>query len=263
MIERRHVDVLHTRIDDGVAVVTLSRPDARNALNRALLDALNDTFRALNDDPAVRSAVITGEGKAFCAGIDLAAMEADPPALLLHQAADTIANRRFPLIAAVNGAAITGGLELALHADFRVAAPTAVFADTHVLVGIVPGWGMSTLLPEAIGEARAREMSLTGRFVQADEAERIGLVNRVVADDVVADAVAVARVIASYDPDAVGMVRNLYQDHRNARLAARQHHETQVFETTVAALTSDDVRARRDAIIARGRALTITPPTAP
>lgn len=251
--------VLHTTIDDGVAVITLSRPDARNALNKELLDALDGTFADLDQNDAVRCAVITGEGKAFCAGIDLSAMEADPPALLLHQAAHTIAQRRFPLIAAVNGAAITGGLELALQADYRFAAPTALFADTHVLVGIVPGWGMSTLLPEAIGEARAREMSFTGRFVGADEAARIGLVNRVVDDDVVHEAIASAQVIAGYEPSAVAQIRDLYRGHRAARLDARQQVETQVFNQTVAALTPDDVRARREIIIARGRALAPKP----
>jgi enoyl-CoA hydratase len=251
--------VLRTDVSEGVAVITLARPDARNALNAALLDALDDTFRTLDANPAVRCAVITGEGKAFCAGIDLTALEQDPPALLLHHAAHTIASRRFPLIAAVNGPAITGGLELALQADFRLAGPGAVFADTHVLVGIVPGWGMSTLLTEAIGEARAREMSLTGRFVAAEEAERIGLVNRVVDGDVVAEAVAIATVIASYQSDAVGAIRGLYTAHRNARLEARQADETAAFRRIVNELTSQDVRARRDAIIARGRTLTAAP----
>jgi enoyl-CoA hydratase len=256
------MDVLHTTISDGVAVVTLTRPDARNALNEALLNALDDTFRALDDNDAVRCAVITGQGKAFCAGIDLGALENDPSALLLHQAAQTIAARRFPLIAAVNGAAITGGLELALQADFRLASTTAVFADTHVLVGIVPGWGMSTLLPQAIGEGRAREMSFTGRFVGAVEAEQIGLVNRVVDGDVVAEAVAVATVMASYEPHALAAIRSLYTTHANSRLADFQAHETAVFSRVATELTPREVRERREAIIARGRALTAKPQTA-
>lgn len=253
------MDVLHTEIHDGVAVMTLARPEARNALNGELLDALDATFAALDTNEQVRCAVITGEGKAFCAGIDLTAMELDPPALLLHSAAARIASRRFPLIAAVNGPAITGGLELALHADFRLAAPTAVFADTHVLVGIVPGWGMSTRLPQAIGEARAREMSLTGRFVAAEEAERIGLVNRVVDTDVVAEAIATAHVIASYDPGAVAAIRRLYTSHEQYRLNAQQSEETAAFTQIVAGLTPQAVRQRRDAIIARGRSLNAKP----
>lgn len=249
------MDVLHTNISDGVAVITLARPDARNALNGPLLDALDDTFAALDANPDVRCAVITGAGQAFCAGIDLNAMELDPPALLLHPVAARIANRRFALIAAVNGPAITGGLELALHADFRFASPAAIFADTHVLVGIVPGWGMSTLLPQAVGEARAREMSFTGRFVGANEAERIGLVNRVIDGDVVAEAIAAAKVIASYDVAAVAAIRGLYTDHAKRQFDIRQAHETAIFTEIVAALTPAAVRQRRDAIIARGRSL--------
>lgn len=253
------MDVLHTTITDGVAVITLARPEARNALNGVLLDALDDTFAALDANDDVHCAVITGQGRAFCAGIDLNALELDPSALLLHPAAVRIANRRFPLIAAVNGPAITGGLELALHADFRVAAPTAVFADTHVLVGIVPGWGMSTLLPQAIGESRAREMSFTGRFVSADEAARIGLVNRVVDGDVVTEAIAIANVIASYDVAAVAAIRGLYTDHCKHQFEPQQAHETTVFTQIVAKLTPEAVRQRRAAIIARGRSLNAKP----
>lgn len=251
--------VLQLELTDGVAVITLARPNARNALNRELLDALDDTFAALDANKDVRCAVITGQGQAFCAGIDLNALETDPPALLLHGAATRIADRRFVLIAAVNGPAITGGLELALQADFRLAARTAVFADTHVLVGIVPGWGMSTLLPQAIGEARAREMSFTGRFVDAAEAERIGLVNRVVADDVVAEAVAAAKTIASYDPSALTAIRGLYAQHASQRLRTPQAHETAVFTAIVAGLTPEAIRQRREAIITRGRLLNARP----
>lgn len=250
------MDVLTQETHNGVAVVTLTRPDARNALNRELLDALDQTFHALNDDPDVRAAVITGSGKAFCAGLDLTALEADPEGLLLHPVAATIAARRFPLIAAVNGAAITGGLELALQADFRLAAPTAVFADTHVLVGIVPGWGMTTLLPQAIGESRAREMSLTGRFVDAHEAAQIGLVNRVVDTDVVDVAVQTAETIAGYAPAVVAAMRGLYTSHANRRNAAAHANETAAFTQIVATLTPAEIRMRREQIIARGRALT-------
>ena len=176
-------DVLLVERDGPVAVLTLNRPDAMNALSRALREALSAAFRELAADADVRVAIVTGAGRAFCAGFDLKELSESS-----SDAADTASNdlpeamHAFagPIIAAVNGHAITGGFELALACDVLVASTKARFADTHARVGILPGWGLSQKLPRLIGESRAKEISFTGNFIEADQACEWGLVNRVV-----------------------------------------------------------------------------------
>jgi enoyl-CoA hydratase len=171
---------------EGCAVVTLQRPQALNALTTALRRELARTLAALASDGRTRVVVLTGAGRGFCAGLDLHEL-ADAPDLgeiaVSGAVDDPVQAVLFfpgPVIAAVNGPAITGGLELALACDILLASDRAVFADTHARVGVLPSWGMSQRLPRLIGRARALEMSLTGNFVNAATAERWGLVNRVV-----------------------------------------------------------------------------------
>lgn len=174
------------RRDDGCTVVTLDRPQALNALSMALRRALVEVFAGLVRDACTRVVVLTGAGRAFCAGLDLHELaQSDRLAeLAVSGAADDVVHavRSFPgpVIAAVNGPAVTGGLELALACDVLIASDRATFADTHARVGVLPSWGMSQYLPRLIGRARALEMSLGGGFVDARQAEAWGLVNRVV-----------------------------------------------------------------------------------
>lgn len=175
--------VLLTEIVDGVAVVTMNRPEARNALNTELRRALPVRLRELDADPNVRAMILTGEDPAFCAGLDLkelgsSGLSADPDATPLPFGSLTK-----PLIGAINGVAVTGGFELALGCDFLIASERARFADTHARVGVMPGWGLTVLLPQAIGIRRARQMSFTGNYVDADTALAWGLVNEVVSHD--------------------------------------------------------------------------------
>jgi enoyl-CoA hydratase len=177
------VSPIVTATDRGVRTVTLHRPDKRNALDRSMQEELVSALAAADQDPAVRAVVLTGADPAFCAGVDVS----DP---LLF--ADRYANRfrtdparalramATPVIAAVNGACVSGGLEIALSCAFIVASEQAQFADTHARLGVVPSWGLTALLPRAVGVRRAREMSLTGRFVPAGDALACGLVNHVV-----------------------------------------------------------------------------------
>lgn len=185
-------DVVLYEASERIATVTLHRPEARNALSSAVLRLLPELLRRAEDDPDVDVIILTGSDPAFCAGLDLKELGAGDR-LLGGTGADGSPNASGvrgpfpgvtkPLIGAVNGVAVTGGFELALNCDFLVASERAAFADTHARVGVMPGWGLTVLLPQAIGVRRAREMSLTGNFMGAHEALATGLVNHVVPHD--------------------------------------------------------------------------------
>jgi enoyl-CoA hydratase len=200
-------NVLLVDVDDAVALVTLNRPEARNALDLELLRALPATMRALDADDEVSVVILTGADPAFCAGLDLKQLGSSGDNL--SGGGEGVAATPFPedmskpVIGAVNGPAVTGGLELALHCDFLVASERARFGDTHARVGVVPGWGLSVLLPQAVGVRRAKEMSLTGRFLTAEQALACGLVNHVVPhDELLPTARELARDVLGADPDA-------------------------------------------------------------
>ena len=205
---------LEVHDDAGVRTLVLDRPDARNAMTLAMREALIDAVAAADADDAVSAIVLTATDPVFTAGVDFKeripgdrrpvdwALRADPAAAL--RAAIT------PSICAVNGACVSGGLELALSATFVIASDRARFADTHARLDVVPGWGLTALLPRAVGLRKAREMSITGNFVDADEALRIGLVNHVVPHEALRDrAVALARDVAG--TAAVREVLRLYR----------------------------------------------------
>ena len=176
----------------GVRTITFNRPEAKNAINRAMRQELCGLLSAAEQDPAVRVVVITGTDPAFTAGVDFketAAAAPDQPAWNAYDAQFHLNPGRAlramstPVIAAVNGPCVSGGLEIALSSAFVVASDQARFADTHARLGVVATWGLTALLPRAVGVRKAREMSVTGNFVDAGEALRIGLVNHVVAHD--------------------------------------------------------------------------------
>ncbi|MGZ8763205.1 MAG: enoyl-CoA hydratase, partial [Acidimicrobiia bacterium] len=178
--------VVRVEIDEGVATVTLNRPEARNALNREVRRRLPQAILELEADDSVDVMILTGADPAFSAGIDLkelGSVAATGTRNDLGTARGALPPRTKLLIGAVNGVAVTGGFEIALACDFLVASEHARFADTHARVGIMPGWGLTVLLPQRIGVARAREMSVTGNFVDAQLAYDWGLVNHIVAHD--------------------------------------------------------------------------------
>lgn len=171
---------------DGVAVLTLNRPQVLNALSRQLLDELARSIDELGADDRVRVLILTGAGRAFCAGLDLKELGAGSgpvgSAARPSHGDPVGALDRFtkPVIGAINGAAVTGGFELALACDVLLASSSARFADTHARVGLASGWGLSQKLSRAVGIYRAREISLGGRWVSAEQASDWGFVNRVV-----------------------------------------------------------------------------------
>ncbi len=255
-------EILYERRASGVAIVTLNRPGAMNALSVSLRAALNDTMREIREDDGVRAVVLTGAGeKAFSAGLDLkelgsrsdaltAALEPNPATNPVQAVTDC----GKPVVGAVNGVAITGGFELALACDILIASTNARFADTHALVGIMPGWGLSQKLPRIVGMSRAREASLTGRFIDADTAREWGLVNRVVAaEQLLDDAVELAEQISALDPDFVRDYRELMDRGYDLPLRdalEREQLYARVYNHDVSAA---DLEQRRAGVMAKGR----------
>lgn len=196
-------------VADGVALVTIDRPEARNALSFDLLDALADALEALDTDPGCRAVVLTGAGdRAFAAGADIKELAGQSTASL-HTGGrfavwDRLAAVGVPLIAAVRGYALGGGCELAMTCDMIIAGDDAVFGQPEILIGVMPGAGGTQRLTRAIGQARAMELILTGRQVSADEAARSGLLTRVVpAEATLEAALELAVRIAAMPPLAV------------------------------------------------------------
>jgi enoyl-CoA hydratase len=250
-------DVLQLQHHDGVAVVTLNRPRALNALNRALRTALTDTFHALRTDASVGAVVLTGAGRAFCAGLDLKELgTADGPVLDSTAGSMRAAIESFdrPIIGAVNGFAVTGGFELALMCDLLVASPEARFADTHARVGLVPGWGLSQRLARWIGIGRAKELSFTGNYLSAEQAEVWGLVNRVVpGPDLVPTCLALAADMLSCDAAVLHEVKRLIDAGYRTTLEDGLRMEEAAAQASATRLSADEIARRRRAVQARGR----------
>jgi enoyl-CoA hydratase len=251
-------DVLLVDRDGPVATLTLNRPDAMNALSSALRDALARAFRALQDDPEIRVVVVTGAGRVFCAGYDLKELAAGATGERVDSAAsdmaDAMADFAGPIIAAINGHAITGGFELALACDVLIASDRARFADTHARVGVLPGWGLSQKLPRMIGVSRAKEISFSGNFIDAEQALAWGLVNRVVpADDLLPACRALAADMATCVPALLEAYKRLIDDGLGMSLADALAMETGRAMASASATRASDVAARRDGVVDRGR----------
>jgi len=257
-------DVVLVEVADSVATVTLNRPDARNALNRELRKALVVSMLELDERDDVAVVVLTGADPAFCAGLDLKELAGGGDALREtgaaggseHQHRGPFPDMAKPVIGAINGVAITGGFELALRCDFLVASDRARFADTHARVGIMPGWGLTVQLPEAVGIRRAKELSTTGNFLDAPTALSWGLVNHVVAhDELLPFARKLAADIATVSPAAVRRMLTTYDDGALVDGAGAWDLESRVAgEWQGAGLDPAAIEKSRQAVVARGRA---------
>jgi enoyl-CoA hydratase len=207
--------VIDVAREEGIAVLTVNRPEALNALDSATLTDLRDRLREVAEDAAVRVVVLTGAGdKAFVAGADIKYMsgldvgEAREWGALGQEAGNLLETMPKPTIAAVNGFALGGGCELALACDFRYAARTAKLGQPEVNLGIIPGWGGTQRLARTVGIGTAKELVLTGRMVDADEAQRIGLVNAVFEPaELIAKALETARALAAKGPLALSAAK--------------------------------------------------------
>ncbi len=224
---------LRYEVTDAVGLITLNRPERKNAFTLAMVDAWTAALRSAAADPAVRAIVVTGAGDAFCSGVDLSALaevENTPigrKAMLtdrVHQVALALADLDKPVIAAMRGAAVGAGLDMALLCDIRVAGRSARLSEGYIKVGLVPGDGGAWLLPRLVGTAKAMELLLTGDTVEADEAQRLGLVNQVVEDDAVLEqALSLAQRIASAAPIQVAMIKRLVRSAESMDL--RTHYD--------------------------------------
>jgi enoyl-CoA hydratase len=250
--------VIRLEASGPVATITLNRSRARNAISSELLGALVEAMAAADADAGIRAVVLTGADPAFCAGVDLKEVGRETsllsgPGSGSHTPWPPISK---PVIAAVNGAAVTGGLELVLACDIVICSERATFADTHARVGVLPGWGLSVLLPLAVGRFRARQMSFTGDFLTASQALAAGLVSEVVpherlisrAREIAAaiagnDERAVRALLASYRQVEAGLVGDGYDAEELASSAWRN-----------SGLDLAETSRRRAAITERGRA---------
>lgn len=252
---------LSVSVADGVAVVTLERPEVRNALSAELWRAIAEHVEEVDRDPAVAAIILTGADPAFCAGFDLRAISSEDRAAQQRrqeagpQFLGMLPEHETPVIGAVNGAAVTGGLELALACDLLVASERARFADTHARVGLMPGGGLTVRLPALVGPARALQMSVTGDFVDAATAERWGLVNEVVPHDrLVARAKELATAIASIPRANVAEIRRMYAEvDALSGEDAWRHENARSREWMRARFDQERLATERSAIIERGR----------
>ncbi len=259
-------NVVLLEISERIATITLNRPEARNALSSEVLALLPTLMRAADADDDVDVVILTGADPAFCAGLDLRELGSTAGNLSGTGAASESSGesssggvrRPFPrltkpVIGAVNGVAVTGGFELALNCDFLIASERAKFGDTHARVGVMPGWGLTVLLPQAIGVRRARELSFTGNFLNAEDAFQWGLVNRLVAhDDLIPVTRQIARDIIGNDQPGVRQIRSTYaaiaRDQPGWEIEAADGRE---WQRTM--FSAEAVAERRAAITDRGR----------
>jgi enoyl-CoA hydratase len=243
---------------DAVAILTLNRPEAMNALSRGLRDAFVAAFEDFQADPAIRVVIVTGSGKAFCAGFDLKEMseggDASAAETQQNSMAEAMAAFEGPIIAAVNGHAITGGFEVALACDVIIASQQASFADTHARVGILPGWGLSQRLPRLIGLNRAKELSLSGNRISAEQACDWGLVNRVVpADELLPQCEQLANDMSSCVPAILKQYKKLIDDGFSMPFNEALAYEAKVGMASAQAASAAMIAARKDSVMNRNR----------
>ena len=237
----------------------LNRPEALNALSMALRNRIAEVFDEIASDGQTEVVILSGTGRAFTVGLDLKELGGEVDATAQASSRDlsaAIGALNVPVIGAVNGFAITGGFELALMCDFLIASPEARFADTHARVGVVPGWGLSQRLPRLIGINRAKELSLTGNYLDAEKAERWGLVNHVyAADELLPAAKKLAHEMASCDPVLLCQYKQVIDDGFAIGFGDAQKLEVARSAEHAAGVTAEGVEAARQAVTARGRTL--------
>ncbi len=226
--------VLYT-IENEIALITLNRPKRHNAINLVLMTELLNCVEKASTDEKIRVAVITGNGRSFCSGIDLDALKTEntfgarPDS---KEIPDVFAACTKPIIGAINGPAITGGFEIALNCDFLIASERASFADTHAKVGIHPGWGMTQLLQGCIGQKRAKQMSLSCQFIGAEKALAWGLVNEVVPHEMLMNRVMqVAGDICSTNPELMTEIKSLIEYRNSTTLSEAFNNERKGFKS--------------------------------
>jgi enoyl-CoA hydratase len=227
--------VVETKIEEGVGVVTINRPEALNAINSEVMEGLLQAVAALDADDAVGCIVLTGAGdKAFVAGADIKEMASKSYMEMYlddrQSGWEFFANTRKPMVAAVNGFALGGGCEIAMMCDFIIASDKAKFGQPEIKLGVIPGWGGTQRLAKAVGKAKAMDLILTGRMMDAAEAERAGLVARIVQHEKLMDeAMAAAKAIAGFGRPSVMLAKEAVYRAFETTLAEGIHFERRAF----------------------------------
>jgi enoyl-CoA hydratase/carnithine racemase len=224
---------LRYTVDAGIATIVLDRPARKNAFTLELIDAWADRLEQAGRSDEVRVVVVTGAGDSFCSGVDLSVLQEIERTPLahkrmltdrIHRVAFALEDVDKPVIAAMRGAAVGAGLDMALLCDMRIAGESAMLSEGYIKVGLVPGDGGAWLLPRIVGSAKAMELLMTGDFVDAQEALRLGMVNRVVPDaDVLDVTYDLARRIAAAPPVQISMIRRLVR--QSERIDLRTHYD--------------------------------------
>lgn len=237
---------------DRVRTITLNRPEARNALSSALRRQFFAALAAAEADDSVDVVIVTGADPVFCAGLDLKELGDTTE---LPDISPKWPPMSKPVIGAINGAAVTGGLELALYCDVLIASDRARFADTHARVGLLPTWGLSVRLPQKVGIGMARRMSLTGDYLSAADALRAGLVTEVVPhEELLPAARAIAASIVGNNQKSVRALLESYHRIDDSQTAEGLWLEAEAARAWMRSATGDDIAASRASVIERGRA---------
>ncbi len=245
-------DILLTDTADRVRTITLNRPESRTALSSALRSRFFTALREAETDDGVDVVIVTGADPVFCAGLDLKELGNTTE---LPDISPKWPPMTKPVIGAINGAAVTGGLELALYCDILIASDRARFADTHARVGLLPTWGLSVRLPQKVGIGMARRMSLTGDYLSAGDALRTGLVTEVVPhDQLIPAARAVAASIVGNNQKAVRALLASYNRIDADVTSSGLWLEAEAARAWMRSATGDDIAASRASVIERGRA---------
>jgi len=247
---------LHVETSDGIRTITLDRPASRNAMTLAMRTRLCELFDEASADDDVSAVILTAVDPVFSGGVDIKEVAATAPGrsvarVMSRNPATAAQESTTPILVAVNGACVTGALEIALACDIIVASERARFADTHARLGLIPAWGMTARLPRSIGMRKAKELSLTGNFIDAEEALALGLVNHVVPHgELIPRTRQLALDIAGAVPAAVRNVLAIYKRGDGATLGEAIEYEAEVVRTWV--VDREATSARRAAVMRRG-----------
>ncbi|MFL6082266.1 MAG: enoyl-CoA hydratase [Mycobacterium sp.] len=252
MASPNDADILLIDTRDRVRTLTLNRPQSRNALSAELRRRFFAALRDAEADDDVDVVIVTGADPVFCAGLDLKELGDSSQ---LPDISPQWPPMSTPVIGAINGAAVTGGLEIALYCDVLIASEQARFADTHARVGLLPTWGLSVRLPQKVGVGMARRMSLTGDYLSATDALRAGLVTEVVPhDELLPSARKVAASIVGNNQNAVRALLASYHRIDATQTDAGLWIEAMSAKQWMTSATGNDIAANRDAVLQRGRA---------
>ncbi|GJP47157.1 hypothetical protein CLOM_g6384 [Closterium sp. NIES-68] len=242
-------------LDPVIVKITINRPEALNSLTRPMMRELAQAFKRIRVEGRARAVILTGAGRAFCAGVDLTAAQSVFQGDVTDEETDVVVQMErcpMPIIGAINGHAITAGFEIALACDILIGSSKAKFADTHSKFGIFPSWGLSQKLPRLIGVNRAREVSLTAEPVNSETAERWGLLSRVVdADKLMPTAIAIAKTVAGNHPGLVLRYKAVINDGIGLTLSEGRQLETERARAYYKQMTPQDFEKMKVFIAAR------------